>query len=62
MENRIRAEVFLTAQEVAQHLRYADERPVIRMIKAGKFGRPLKIGRRYLILAKHVKGIETNAD
>lgn len=61
MDTHITKEVYLTAQEVAQHLRYADERPVIRMIKKGVFGRPLKVGRRYLIPAKHVKGIQTNA-
>lgn len=54
--------VYLTTREVADHLRYKDMRPVRKMIKAGKFGRPKRIGRRWLIKAINVPDWGTNGN
>lgn len=53
-------DVYLTAAEVAAHLRYADSRPVRKMIRAGRFGRPIRFGRKWLIKAAHVPGWGSN--
>lgn len=57
-----RKEVYLTTREVADHLRYKDMRPVRKMVKAGAFGRPKRVGGRWLIKAVNVPDWGTNGN
>ena len=60
MDKKVEKELYMTTEEVAAHLLYADSRPVRRMIKAGKFGRVRRVGRRWLIPARNVIGVTVN--
>lgn len=48
---------FYTTDEYAQLYRYADARPVLRLIKKGKLRAVRRPDGRYLIPARYIQGI-----
>lgn len=49
---------FYTTDEYAQLYRYADTRPVLRLIKKGKLRAVRRPDGRYLIPARYIQGID----
>ena len=52
---------FYTPSEYAEYYRYADSRPVLRLIKQGKLPAVRRPDGRYLIPAQYLKGANEEA-